>query len=328
MVFCFGSFFSKYASSKSVFQARYRFLHSSAKIAAGATGALLLGGATVALCYFPSGQKVTEAPPFDVSSLRKDIEEILSEDMSKGPLFVRLAWHEAGSWDCRKKDGSPNSASMRFHPECSYAGNKGLDKGRTALESLKKKYPKISYADLWSFAAVVSIEAMGGPEIPWRWGRVDAKDGSVCGPDGRLPDASRMQDHVRDVFSRLGFNDEETVALIGAHTCGECHLENTGYVGPWTHDKYGFDNSFFTELFGNEWMLNPNVNKMQFMDKTTNRLMMLPADVSILLDDKYRSIAKKYADDNDYFCNAFSKAYQKLLEVGTTNLKSLPAESK
>ncbi|RNF05003.1 ascorbate-dependent peroxidase [Trypanosoma conorhini] len=285
------------------------------------------GGATAASLH-PSNENVTEAPPFDVKALKKDIEDMLSSRMSKGPLFVRLAWHEAASWDCRKKDGSPNSASMRFHPECDYADNKGLDKGRDALEPLKEKYPNISYADLWSFAAVVSIEAMGGPKVPWRWGRVDAKDGSVCGPDGRLPDPSKTQDHVRDIFSRLGFSDEEAVALIGAHTCGECHLRNTGYVGPWTHDKYGFDNSFFTELLGNEWVLNPDVKKMQFMDRNTKRIMMLPADVALLLDDKYRSIAKKYADDNDVFCKAFSKAYQKLLEVGTKNLKSLPAEEK
>ncbi|ORC93228.1 putative ascorbate-dependent peroxidase [Trypanosoma theileri] len=304
---------------------RFRFSRVFAFSTAAAT--TLVGGATVVSCFSVAGRVGSEAaPPFDLKALKEDIEAIVSDDLSKGPLFVRLAWHEAGSWDCKKKDGSPNSASMRFRPECDYSGNAGLDKARKALEPLKQKYPQISYADLWSLAAVVSIETMGGPAVPWRWGRVDAKDGSVCGPDGRLPDGSKTQNHVREVFTRLGFNDDETVALIGAHTCGECHLENSGFKGPWTHDKYGFDNSFFTELFNNEWEINPDVKNLQFMDRATKNLMMLPADMAILLDDKYRAIAKKYAADNELFCASFAKAYQKLLELGTKNLKSVPRE--
>ncbi|CAD2216981.1 ascorbate-dependent peroxidase [Angomonas deanei] len=187
-----------------------------------------LGGATV-WCWGGNGNP--SKPPFDIKAIRRDIEQIVSNELELGPAFIRLAWHEAGSWDCKRKDGSPNSASMRFAPECDYEGNRGLDIPRNALEALKKKYPEISYADLWVLAAYVAIEYMGGPAIPFSWGRQDAKDGSVCGPDGRLPDASKTQDHVRDVFTRLGFTDKEAVALIGAHTCGECHLENSGVCG-------------------------------------------------------------------------------------------------
>ncbi|KEG11463.1 putative ascorbate-dependent peroxidase [Trypanosoma grayi] len=321
-----GLFFARRVAVRAAAQHGYFRFRRLTGVVGGATAAAFLGSATAVSCYSLTQQKGTVKPPFDIKALRNDIEDIISNDMSKGPLFVRLAWHEAGSWDKRKKDGSPNSASMRFQPECDYAGNKGLDKARNTLEPLKKKYPGISYADLWSYAAVVSIEAMGGPAVPWRWGRVDAKDGSACGPDGRLPDAAKTQDHVREVFTRLGFNDEETVALIGAHTCGECHPENTGFVGPWTHDKYGFDNSLFTELFANEWVVNPNVKNLQLMDRATKQLMMLPADMSLLLDDKYRAIAKRYSEDNDLFCASFSKAFQKLLELGTKDLESVPAQ--
>jgi cytochrome c peroxidase len=64
---------------------------------------------------------------------------------------------------------------------------------------------------------------MGGPQIAWRPGRSDAADGKQCPPDGRLPDATKDQRHVRDIFYRMGFNDQEIVALCGAHALGKCH---------------------------------------------------------------------------------------------------------
>ncbi|EPY32972.1 L-ascorbate peroxidase, partial [Angomonas deanei] len=259
-------FIAKKAISRLSFFPRTRY--TATKVFTGFATGVIVSGATFVYC-------APAACPFDTKSIRSDIEDLISNNMALGPMFVRLAWHEAGSWDCKRKDGSPNSASMRFHPECGYGGNKGLDKPRKALEALKKKYPEISYADLWVLAAYVAIEYMGGPAIPFSWGRQDAKDGSVCGPDGRLPDASKTQDHVRDVFTRLGFTDKEAVALIGAHTCGECHLENSGFVGPWTHDKNGFDNSFFTALLEEKWEVNPKVANLQFMDDATKNLMML-----------------------------------------------------
>ncbi|KAG5493775.1 hypothetical protein JKF63_01607 [Porcisia hertigi] len=282
-----------------------------------------VSGAVLASCA--SARAHVKKPPFDIHALRADLENMISDNLELGPSLVRLAWHEAGSFDCFKKDGSPNSASMRFAPECLYEGNKGLDVPRNALEPLKKKYSQISYADLWVLAAYVAIEYMGGPAIPYKWGRVDAKDGSVCGPDGRLPDASQTQKHVRSIFKRLGFNDQETVALIGAHTCGECHLQYSGYDGPWTHDKNGFDNSFFTALLDEEWVVNPKVENMQMMDRATTKLMMLPSDMCLLLDPSYRKYVELYAKDNDVFNRDFAKAFKKLTELGTKNLYDAPA---
>ena len=278
--------------------------------------AIAMGGGAMVFCK-------DAPPPFDVKKLREDIEKALGTDYANGPLVVRLAWHEAGTWDKNLKDGSPNSASMRFKPECAYGANAGLDKARNLLEQVKKANPQVSYADIWSYAAVVAISNMGGPDVPWRWGRVDSKDGTACPPDGRLPDASKTQQHVRDIFYRMGFSDSEIVALIGAHTIGECHKDRSGFVGPWTHDKYGFDNSFFTELFDNEWIVNPNVPNLQFMDSKTRKLMMLPGDIALLIDPKFKATAQKFAGDNDLFCQEFSKAFQKLLELGDHHLHSL-----
>lgn len=65
------------------------------------------------------------------------------------------------------------------------------------------------------FSAVLT-----GPRIPWRPGRSDAVSGDACGPDGRLPDGSKNSKHLREIFNRMGFNDQEIVALSGAHSLG------------------------------------------------------------------------------------------------------------
>ena len=122
---------------------------------------------------------------------------------------------------------------MRFAPESKHGANAGLDVARGLLEPIKKRHPALSYADLWQFAAVVAIEQMKGPKIAFRPGRVDKTD-KDCTPDGRLPDAAQGAQHLRDIFYRMGFNDQEIVALSGAHVLGRCHTTRSGYDGPWT----------------------------------------------------------------------------------------------
>ena len=272
---------------------------------------------------FCATQAKGDQPPFNYKAVRKDIEALLDDDITQGPILVRLAWHEAGSWDAKAKDGAPNSGSMRFEPECKYGGNAGLQIARTLLEPIKKKHPNITYGDLWSLAGCIAIEAMAGPEIKWRWGRHEAKSGKECGPDGRLPDASKGQGHVRDVFYRMGFNDREIVALLGAHAIGECHPDRSGYSGPWTNDKYGFSNAFFTELVGNDWIVNKDKPNLQFKDSTSGQLMMLPSDIALILDPKFKKIVNEYAKNQDVFFKDFAKAFQKLVELGQLDLKDV-----
>jgi cytochrome c peroxidase len=124
---------------------------------------------------------------------------------------------------------------MRYSPEKDWGANAGLGLARSLLEKVKAAHPGISYADLYSLAGVVAIQEMGGPTIAWRSGRTDAADGKTSPPDGRLPDAARKSDHLRDIFHRMGFNDKDIVALSGAHALGRCHLDRSGFVGPWTN---------------------------------------------------------------------------------------------
>ena len=96
---------------------------------------------------------------------------------------------------------------MRFDPEAGHGANAGLGIARGLLEPVKKMFPWISYADLYTLAGVVAIEEMGGPTIAWSPGRSDAASVDACTPDGRLPDATQGAPHLRNIFYRMGFDD-------------------------------------------------------------------------------------------------------------------------
>merc|ERR1712000_525456 len=167
--------------------------------------------------------------------------------------LVRLAWHAAGTYDKATNSGGSDGATMRFAPESDHGANAGLAVARTLLEPIQARHPGISTSDLWQFAAVVAIEEMGGPKIPFRPGRVDKPDETHCTPDGRLPDAAQTQNHIRDIFYRMCFNDREIVALLGAHAIGRCHSDRSGFDGPWTKAPTMFSNEFYRELLEQQW---------------------------------------------------------------------------
>lgn len=258
-----------------------------------------------------SAPKKAELSPTWVA-VRKEIVDIMSKNPYLGGTFVRLAWHSSGTYDKATGTGGSNGATMRFPPECAFGANAGLGVARDALEPVKAAHPDISYGDLWTFAGVTAIEEMGGPAVPWYPGRVDAVDGSKCPPDGRLPDASKDYVHVRDIFYRMGFNDRDIVALIGAHTLGRCYADRSGYVGPWTRDEFGFDNSFFQLLLDEKWTLKKNFSPAQYEDSTGD-LMMLPADITLIVDPEFKKYVEIYAKDEDLWKKDFSSAFARLI---------------
>ena len=164
---------------------------------------------------------------------------------------------------------------MRFAPESQHGANAGLQVARDLLEPLKKEFPWISYGDLWTLAGVASIQEMGGPKIPWRPGRIDGSAAQAT-PDGRLPDASQGSAHLRRIFGRMGFNDQEIVALSGGHALGRCHKDRSGYDGPWTFSPTTVTNDFFKLLLDETWVWRKWDGPKQLEDKKTRSLMMLP----------------------------------------------------
>jgi len=221
----------------------------------------------------------------------------------------------AGTYDKNSKTGGSNGGTIRFQPESGYGANAGLGLAMAKLEKIKARYPGVSYGDLYTLAGVVAIEEMGGPKVSWRAGRVDATSGAACTADGRLPDASKKEQHIRDIFYRMGFNDQEIVALIGAHSMGRCHKDRSGYTGPWTRAPTTFSNLFFKELLETKWTVKKWNGPLQYEDPS-GELMMLPADLALTADPAFKKWVEIYAKDEKRFSEDFSKAFCKLMEAG------------
>ncbi|CAH0475863.1 unnamed protein product [Peronospora belbahrii] len=260
--------------------------------------------------------------PLDLDAIKKDIIELFDQDIYMGPTLVRLAWHSSGTFDKRDGSGGSTGGTIRFEPEIHYGANAGLYLAINALEKVKKNHPEITYADLYVLAGVTMIQEMGGPNIPFRFGRPDAKNGHepTQTPDDRLPHADKgskekTTQHVRDVFYRMGFNDRDIVALVGAHAIGRCYPTRSGYSGPWTNAEWTFSNEYFRELIENKWTIKKWDGPMQYEDPT-GKLMMLPSDMALIQDPKFKQYVEMYAKDEELWFQDFTKAFVKLTENG------------
>jgi len=214
---------------------------------------------------------------------------------------------------------------MRFEPESRHAANAGLNIAREIMESIKKDFSWISYGDLWTLGGVAAVQEMAGPKIPWRPGRIDGYEQHAT-PDGRLPDASQGADHLRAIFHRMGFNDQEIVALSGAHALGRCHTDRSGYEGPWTFSPTTLTNDYFKLLFQESWKWKKWSGPKQLEDKKTRSLMMLPTDYVLIQDKSFKKYAKAYASDESLFFTDFSAVVAKLFELGVPNLQFAVSE--
>ncbi|XBI70966.1 hypothetical protein VPH35_065313 [Triticum aestivum] len=210
-----------------------------------------------------------------VEKARQKLRALIAEK-NCSPLMLRLAWHSAGTFDVSSKTGGP-FGTMKKPAEQAHAANAGLDIAVRMLEPMKEEIPTISYADLYQLAGVVAVEVSGGPVIPFHPGREDKPQPP---PEGRLPDATKGSDHLRQVFGKqMGLSDQDIVALSGGHTLGRCHKERSGFEGPWTRNPLKFDNSYFTELLSGD----------------KEGLLQLPSDKTLLTDPVFRPLVEKYA---------------------------------
>ena len=154
----------------------------------------------------------------------------------------------------------------------------------------------------------------------WRGGRTDYVDDSKLPPHGRLPDGAQGSDHLRHVFGRMGFSDQEIVALSGAHNLGRCHSDRSGFDGAWVHNPTRFSNQYFKLLSSLTWKKKTNPNGVeQFMhydEDLDAELMMLPTDMALMSDSRFSPWVKQYAEDVDLFFKDFAAVFAKLLELG------------
>ncbi|KAI4386030.1 hypothetical protein MLD38_004002 [Melastoma candidum] len=231
-----------------------------------------------------------------IEKARRKLRGLISEK-NCAPIMLRIAWHSAGTYDVQSKTGGP-FGTMKHSSELAHDANSGLDIAVRLLQPIKDQFPMISYADFYQLAGVVAVEVTGGPEVPFHPGREDKPNPP---PEGRLPDATKGCDHLREVFSvQMGLSDKDIVALSGGHTLGRCHKERSGFEGAWTKNPLVFDNSYFTELLTGE----------------KEGLLQLPSDKALLADPAFRPLVEKYAADEDAFFTDYAEAHLKLSELG------------
>ncbi len=216
----------------------------------------------------------------DLAAVKDDLRRLMGESQDwwpadfghYGPLFIRMAWHSAGTYRISDGRGGAGTGQQRFAPVNSWPDNANLDKARRLLWPVKQKYgKKISWADLMILAGNVALESMGFKTFGFGGGRVDAwePDESVYwGPEGKWledrrysgsrdlenplaavqmgliyvnpegpngnPDPVAAARDIRETFHRMAMNDEETVALIaGGHSFGKTHGAGpASHVGP------------------------------------------------------------------------------------------------
>ena len=287
----------------------------------------------------PMGEGFDYAREFkslDLTALKKDLLALMTDSQDwwpadfghYGPLFIRMAWHSAGTYRIGDGRGGAGSGQQRFAPLSAWPDNVSLDKARRLLWPVKQKYGrKISWADLMILAGNVALESMGFKTFGFAGGRADVWEpeevnwgfedkwladsrysgdrdlarpfGAVQmgliyvnpqGPNGN-PDPIAAARDIRETFSRMAMNDEETVALIaGGHSFGKTHgagpeshvgvdpetagIEEQGFgwkssfgkgIGgdtitsglevTWTTTPTKWSNNFFENLFGYEWEL-------------------------------------------------------------------------
>ncbi len=272
----------------------------------------------------------------DLDELQRDVEEVMTTSQDfwpadfghYGPLFIRMAWHSAGTYRIQDGRGGAGAGMQRFAPINSWPDNGNLDKARRLLWPVKQKYGNsLSWADLIVFAGTCALDSMGfetfgfaggrrdvwepdedvywGPETEWlgdeRYhGDRDLQNPLAAvqmgliyvnpeGPNGE-PDPVAAAHDIRETFSRMAMNDEETVALIaGGHTFGKTHGagDPEAHVGPepegapleaqglgwlsthgsgkgrdaitsgievtWTARPTQWSSMYFENLFGHEW---------------------------------------------------------------------------
>ncbi|MGA8041174.1 MAG: catalase/peroxidase HPI [Terracidiphilus sp.] len=231
----------------------------------------------------PMGEEFNYAEEFkslDLNAVVKDLHTLMTDSQDwwpadfghYGPLFIRMAWHSAGTYRIHDGRGGAGNGTQRFAPLNSWPDNVNLDKARRLLWPIKQKYGrKISWADLMILAGNVALESMGfktfgfgggrvdiwepemdidwGPETTWLGDKRYSGDRELAnplaavqmgliyvnpeGPNGN-PDPIAAARDIRETFARMAMDDEETVALIaGGHTFGKTHgAGDVKHVGP------------------------------------------------------------------------------------------------
>src|SRR5207253_652849 len=275
----------------------------------------------------PMGKAFDYAKEFktlDLNAVIKDLKALMTDSQEWWPadfghyggLFIRMAWHSAGTYRITDGRGGAGAGQQRFAPLNSWLDNANLDKARRLLWPIKQKYGRqISWADLMILAGNVALESMGFKTLGFAGGHTFGKthgagDPSFMGPE---PEAGAIEDQGLGWKSKYGTG-------FGPDTI-------TG--GPeviWSQTPTQWSNYFFENLFKYEWELTKSpAGAWQWtakgaeptipdpFDKSKKRVpTMLITDLSLRMDPVYEKISRRFYEHPDQFADAFARAWFKL----------------
>lgn len=274
-------------------------------------------------------------------SFRDDVQAIVKNDPSLAGPLIRLAFHDATTWEVNKPFGGTGGPNGSIQYELDRSENRGIAKPLQLVQNMKSQSnsaSSLSLADAIALAGAAAVEAIGGPPITIRMGRKDATEAdpeflrkSMRASTTRsivrktLPEAGLDSDGLRLYFGQLGFSEEEFVALCGCHGLGrhvsllgmpkECLrnltrtcLEEAPVLLPFVSKSVDtFDNSYF------QFLLKWNNNDIKMGD-----VAFIPTDVDLVVDLGLKRYVDRFAQDQDLYFRVYSRAFQKLVDRTAT----------
>jgi L-ascorbate peroxidase len=205
------------------------------------------------------------------------------------PAFVRLAFHDAGTYDQSTGSGGAHG-TVRLLEQLHRSENTGW--GAACLELLadvKEHFASVSWADLIALGGAVAVQKSGGPVMHVGLGRTD---GTEPAPTGRLPGGYEGAALLKSTFARMGLGTRDLVALSGAHTLGHSARR------PFTSEPLVFSNAYFVQLLDD------------------NNSALLQTDRAMLRDPELRQLIELYAVDEERFRTDFADAFYRLTWLG------------
>eukprot|EP00494_Astrolonche_serrata_P022390 UN22647 len=272
----------------------------------------------------------TDDMGIDWAALRQDIIDFMPGGdepfENNGPFMVRLAWHCAGTYRTADGRGGCDGGRITMDPELNWRDNGGLPDLIEELRPIKEKY-EISWGDFIVFQGTTAIEEMGGPEMRFCGGREDVTAEEADEESNKLNEGRPEYHHdliyvdpevdgnseVRETFTKMGFNDQEIVAVVGGgHAFGGCHASRSGFDGFWTSTPSVFTNDFYNQLLQESYTyVEVSENNHQFEDSQGR--LMLKTDKELIDDESFLEWIEIYANDYDRSEKDFGLAWEKLM---------------
>jgi len=292
--------------------------------------------------------------PFIPATYAPVVEELwnmYTETPQLAATMVRLAWHSAGTYIKDSGQYGSNGGHIYYDSVLDWDSNAGLKPMVELLEPIHQRFSGLTRADLYVLSGIVGVAFTDGPWVHFCGGREDKDESSapprdphlLPGAEDPLDDLTNFQlnhvsEHITEIFARMGFDQQEMVALLAAHSIGRMHKEASGYIGTWDTTEFYMNSEYFFAILNLPWSCftlpsdyppeqyahdpsnpagEPPLNCSQALPEPL-AYNMNPADLALKYYPDFRPYTALYAEDQSQMHRDFARAWNKLLMNGVT----------